>query len=369
MTDEAARQASTTPHAAPRTILVLGGGGMKGIVHVGVLRALDKLGIHVDEIVGTSIGAVVGAMRACGLSMSEMESIVCDLDRKDFFRIKILKFLVKGYRHASLYKGEMFRKFLADNLPKREFDELVVPFYCNAVSLETGAQRYFGGRGSREISLIDAVYASATLPGIFEPLEWNGEMWIDGGIVDALPLRWARAQKPERIIAVDLSVRDYRERQEYRRSLPWILFRAFELGQEALVEHNLHQYAGPDIVHIKPPVGHRGIFDFEELVELIELGEQDATDALVSHPSTRDLCDPEIRRHVEENHRLRRGYATIHIDPDKCNRCGICTVTCGTEGYAANNGDVLHRAEHDRCTLDGACVRNCPTDAIDIRFP
>nr|HMQ21569.1 patatin-like phospholipase family protein [Planctomycetota bacterium] len=188
MTLDDAHETTTTAQTAPRTILVLGGGGMKGIVHVGVLRALDRLGIHVDEIVGTSIGAVVGAMRASGLSMSEMEAIVSDLDRRDFFRINVVKFLVKGYRHASLYKGELFRKFLTDSLPVRSFDELVVPFYCNAISLETGAQRYFGGEGSRDISVLDAVYASATLPGIFEPLLWQGEMWIDGGIVEALAL-------------------------------------------------------------------------------------------------------------------------------------------------------------------------------------
>lgn len=198
--------------SSERTVLVLGGGGMKGIVHLGVLRALDRLGIQVDEIIGTSIGAVVGAMRACGLTLDEMNAIVGELDRKDFFRIKILKFLVKGYRHASLYKGDLFRRFLEESLTKSSFDELEIPFFCNAISLNSGVQRYFGTTGSRDIPLIDAVYASATLPGIFEPLIWQDEAWIDGGIVESLALRFARTRAASRVIAVDLSVRDYTEK-------------------------------------------------------------------------------------------------------------------------------------------------------------
>lgn len=342
---------------------------MKGIVHVGIMRALEKLGIQVDEIIGTSIGAVVGAMRASGLSISEMESMVGELDRKDFFRIKILKFLVKGYRHASLYKGDMFRRFLSENLPATSFDDLVMPFYCNALSLNTGAQRFFGAPGSRDISLIDAVYASASLPGIFEPLLWEGDAWIDGGIVDSLPLRWAHARAPERIIAVDLSVRDYTERQNFRRSLPWILYRAFELSQEALVDHNLHQFAGPDVVHIKPPVGHLGIFEFQDLIDLIELGEREALEVLVAHQATRDICDPEVRRQVEESGGERKNYAEIQVDTSVCTNCGLCAATCSTEGYAAvDKGNVLKKPLHKTCTKDGACIRNCPVDAIQIRW-
>lgn len=352
---------------APHTVLVLGGGGMKGIVHLGVMRAIEKLGIQVDEIVGTSIGAVVGAMRACGLSIEEMEAIVGELERKDFFRIKILKFLVKGYRHASLYKGELFRKFLSDNLTASSFDELETPFFCNALSLVSGTQRYFGTPGSRDIPLVDAVYASATLPGIFEPLHWNDETWIDGGIVESLPLRFARSREPARLIAVDLSIRDHSAKSNYRRSLPWILYRAFELGQDALVEHNLHQNAGPDIVHIKPPVGHLGLFDFDALEELVDIGEREASRALISHPSTRELCDPERRREVEETMGLSAQYAEIVVDASKCTRCGQCAAVCATDGFATQ-GDVLRKPQHYTCTKDGACVRNCPVDAIDVRW-
>ena len=342
---------------------------MKGIVHVGILRALEQLGIQIDEIVGTSIGAVVGAMRAGGYSISEMEGMVGELSRKDFFRIKILKFLVKGYRHASLYKGEHFRKFLEDNLPKLSFDELKIPFSCNAISLNTGAQRYFGARGERDISLVDAVYASASLPGIFEPLFWKDEAWIDGGVVESIPLRWARASGAERIIAVDLSVRDYREKQPFRRSLPWILYRSFELSQEALVEHSLHQFAGADVVHLKPPVGHLGIFDFSELNELIEIGEREAIESLASHPATRDLCDPVLHQELEESGRLRPNYAEIRLDLDACTHCGLCAATCTTEAYRSTaEGEVLRKPQHADCTKDGACVRNCPVEAIQIRF-
>ena len=146
---------------------------MKGVVHVGVLRALTRLGIQVDEVIGTSIGAVIGALFCSGLSVENLDELTQDLSRRDFFRLNVLKFLVKGYRHASLYKGELFMDFLDQRLPVKTFQELDRPFFCNALSLIDGSMRYFGLPGQDSISLKEAVYASASLPGIFEPLEYE----------------------------------------------------------------------------------------------------------------------------------------------------------------------------------------------------
>lgn len=363
-------QTAAPIRSRPRTLLLLGGGGMKGTVHVGVLRALTKLGIAVDEIIGTSIGAVVGAMFASGLSVPELEEITGDLTRKDFFRIKVLKFLVKGYRHASLYKGERFMRFLEDTIPRATFAELDLPFFCNALSLTSGSTRYFGLNGADDIPLCKAVYASASLPGIFEPLEWQGDHLIDGGIVDSLPLRLARARRPDLIIAVDLTAREYGKKAQFRRSLPWILYRSFEVAQDALNELNLHSHAGTDVIHIKPDVGHLGIFEFDDLHGLIDLGERQALETLASHPRTKALCDPAVVARVRMLGRERKPYATITLDENVCINCGVCHVTCATEGYAASeNGSVLLKPHNYECTLDGGCVRNCPVGAIEIQFP
>src|SRR6185369_13168494 len=90
--------------ARPRTILVLGGGGMRGYAHIGVVRALERLGLHVDEVVGTSMGAVMGALFATGLDSHRIEEVAGEISVRDYFKLNVLKFLVRGYRHASVYK-------------------------------------------------------------------------------------------------------------------------------------------------------------------------------------------------------------------------------------------------------------------------
>lgn len=351
-------------------LLLLGGGGMKGVVHVGVLRALERVGIRVDEVIGTSIGAVIGALFASGMTVEELDTLTHDLTRKDFFRLNVLKFLVKGYRHASLYKGARFMDFLEENLPCKTFQELKLPFMCNALSLDNGSMRYYGLPGQDEIPLAKAVYASASLPGIFEPLEYEGDHLIDGGIADSMPLRLARARRADLIIAVDLSIRDYAARSQFRRSLPYILYRSFEVAQEALVEQNLHAYGGPDLIHLKPPVESYGLFHFDELDDLINLGERKALETLTSHPRTRALCRPE---EVEKMRLLGRGvkpYVAVEVDEETCINCGICHATCSTNGFADSEaGPVLVKAHNYECPRDGGCLRNCPADAIRLVFP
>src|SRR5689334_7433948 len=117
----------------PRTVLVLGGGGMRGMAHVGVLRALRTLGIQYDAIVGTSIGALVGAMAAGGYSIEKIESLVAKVQKEDYFRLNFLKFLFKGMRAQSMYHGDTFRATLKKILPEVTFGEMKLPFYCNAV--------------------------------------------------------------------------------------------------------------------------------------------------------------------------------------------------------------------------------------------
>ena len=100
-TNEKERPDSSS-NGSPRIILVLGGGGMRGYAHIGVIRAVEKLGLTVSEIVGTSMGAVMGGLFATGLNSQEVEEAASEISLKDYFRLKLLKFLVKGYRHASV---------------------------------------------------------------------------------------------------------------------------------------------------------------------------------------------------------------------------------------------------------------------------
>src|SRR5688572_13959349 len=111
----------------PRTVLVLGGGGMRGMAHVGVLKAMQTLDIGYDAVVGTSIGALVGAMAASGASVEEIEDIVASVQKDDYFRLNFVKLLMKGVRAPSMYRGDTFRERLAEMLPAHTFGELLVP--------------------------------------------------------------------------------------------------------------------------------------------------------------------------------------------------------------------------------------------------
>src|SRR5690606_14520258 len=132
---------------------------------------MRTLGLHYDAIVGTSIGALVGAVAAGGATIEEIEEIVGRVQKDDYFRLNFVKLLMKGVRAPSMYRGDTFRERLSAILPEKRFAELEVPFFCNAVRLETGGGVFFGTPGFDDVPLVDAVYASCALPGVFEPYQ------------------------------------------------------------------------------------------------------------------------------------------------------------------------------------------------------
>ncbi len=193
--------ARVQPQGEPsrRTVLVLGGGGMRGYCHIGVIRAIERLGLHVDEVVGTSMGAAIGALYATGMDSWRIEEVAGEITIKDYFKLNLLRFLVKGYRHASVYKGKTFLQFLRRWIPQEHFAELPRPFFCNALSLTSGMSRFFGLPGADQVPVADAVYASACLPAVFEPLKIGADYYVDGGMTETLALRLAKARKPETV--------------------------------------------------------------------------------------------------------------------------------------------------------------------------
>lgn len=357
---------STAPPARPRTVLVLGGGGMRGMAHVGVLKALERLGIGFDVIVGTSIGALVGAMAAGGYTLGKMESILSEVQKQDYFRLNVVKFLLKGARAPSMYAGGHFKRKLAQILPPVGFGDMRMPFYCNAVRLETGGSVFWGTAGFETIPLVDAVYASCALPGIFEPMERDGYHYMDGGLVDSLPLRFAKTLRPELIIAVDLTVKATFKTPNYKSKVATTLFRAFEIAEEVIVEQNLHMQVDYKTVLIQPKVGHLGRFDFQDVADVVRRGEEEAVRVLTSHAATRELVTTEpvegLACPVTP-----RDYVSVRIDPAACVGCGLCETVCETEAFwARGEKAAVRKLSNYECTRDHACARNCPTGAITL---
>ena len=356
------------PEPSRRTVLVLGGGGMRGICHIGVIRAIERLGLRIDEVIGTSMGAVMGALYATGMDSRRIEEVAGEITIKDYFKLNLLKFLVKGYRHSSVYKGKTFRDFIRRWIPQEHFDELPRPFFCNALSLMTGTSRFFGFPGADHVPVADAVYASACLPGVFEPQAIDDDYYIDGGMTETIGLRLAQARKPDLIIAADLSHRDLHSQTDYKASLPHILFQTYDIMGLALNEHNLHRFVDDKTVIIKPKVSHVGLLDMPDVAEMVRLGERETLECLTTHPLTRYLCDPVVVADEDRNVTAPRDHVRLSVDMDSCIHCGICAATCATHGFAAVPlGDVVRKPHNYECTRDLACERNCPTGAIRLR--
>ena len=337
---------------------------MRGMAHVGVLKAMQSLGIGYDAVIGTSIGALIGAMAAGGFGTAQMETIVSGLQKEDYFRLNFVKFLLKGMRAPSVYRGDLFRQRLEEILPRMTFSELTLPFYCNAVCLETGGLAFWGAPGFADIPLVDAVYSSCCLPGIFEPFERDGMHYMDGGIVDALPLRFAKMLRPELVIAVDLTVKATFKQPNYKDRVLSTLYRSFEIAEEVIVEQSLHMHADRHTVLVQPKVGHLSRFDFEEVHEVVRLGEEEALRVLTSHAATRKLARHEtfdgLACPVTP-----RDYVSIRIDSNACIGCGNCEMVCETQAYWAQGDKAeVRKLSNYECTRDHACARNCPTGAI-----
>lgn len=365
----------------PRVVLVLGGGGMRGMAHIGVLKALRTLGIHYDAVVGTSIGSLIGAMAAGGYSIERMEEIITGIEKQHYFKLNFSKFLLKGTRTPSMYSGATFRERLEQILPACGFGDFEVPFFCNAVRLETGGSVFWGSPGFGDISPVDAVYSSCALPAIFEPYHDGTYHYMDGGLVDSLPLRFAKTLRPDVIIAVDLTVKQTMKLPNYKSRWVSTMMRSFEIVEDAVLEAALHMHVDYNVALVQPKVGHLSRFDFDDVPHIVELGERATTEVLTSHAATRDLVRATDARTGEAVEGLAcpahpRDYVSVRIDRDACVGCGLCEMVCETDAFWAGIGRqgadgedpkaTVRKLSNYECTRDHACARNCPTGAVRL---
>lgn len=179
-------------HRKPRIGLALGSGSARGWAHIGVIRSLERAGVRPDIVCGTSIGALVGAAYAAG-ELSRLEDWVLQL------RIgEVLRFMDVSLGSGVL-KGDRLMEFFRRHVADRPIEDLAVPFAAVATSLRTGAEVWL-----RRGSMLDAVRASISLPGLFAPVRGEGALLVDGGLVNPVPVSLARAMGADIVIGVDL---------------------------------------------------------------------------------------------------------------------------------------------------------------------
>ncbi|MEE8561287.1 MAG: patatin-like phospholipase family protein, partial [Gemmatimonadota bacterium] len=189
-----------------RIVLVLSGGGLRGLAHVGAWRALLELGIRPDAIVGTSIGGLVGAAAAAAADWDVVERAGRSVVRKEIAALDRRVLLLNGVHRPALFRGEVLRRYVEQLLPARTFEELAIPFQVNAVNFGTGEMRWFGIRLEEEevdstVGLVDAVTASCSVPTFYPPVKIGDAYYVDGGVLDTFALRRAAELGATRIIA------------------------------------------------------------------------------------------------------------------------------------------------------------------------
>ena len=180
--------------APVRIGLALGGGAARGFAHIGVIKALEAQGIVPDIIVGTSAGAVVGALYANGLSGFELQKAAMDMDKGNVFDWNVS---LRGP-----LKGEPLRNYVNDAVLNRPLDKLKRGFAVVATDLGSGEMVLFRSGDTGR-----AVQASAAVPGVFQPVTISGREYVDGGLTSPVPVRAARRVGADFVIAVDISAK------------------------------------------------------------------------------------------------------------------------------------------------------------------
>jgi len=180
----------------PKIGIALSGGSTHGAAHIGVLRVLEREGIRPNFLAGTSAGALVGCAYAAGIPLDEITDIFKSMSWPQLLRPSFIHSL-------SLFDTSPMEKFLREKIGDGNFQDLDIPFAAVACDIVT-SEKVVLNKGP----LAPAIRASASIPGLFNPIELDGRLLVDGGIVDNLPVSEVRKMGADYVIAIDLSRRE-----------------------------------------------------------------------------------------------------------------------------------------------------------------
>ena len=285
-------------YAEERIGLVLSGGAARGLAHIGVLKSLERQGVRIDAIAGTSMGAIIGGLYAAGYRVDELEQLALQLDwqqalsdsppREDIpFRRKQddRDFLIKqklSFRDdgslglpLGVIQGQnltmLLETLLVHRSDTRNFDRLPIPFHAVATDIATGEEVIL-----RSGHLPQAMRASMSIPAVFAPVELDGRLLVDGGMVNNIPIDVARQMGVDRVIVVDLGT-PLRPVDELTTVVD-VMNQSITLMTRKNSEEQLKTLT-PDDVLITPPLAGYGVADFNRAEQMIDAGYR-ATEAL-----------------------------------------------------------------------------------------
>lgn len=275
---------------SPGNILVglaLSGGGARGLAHIGAIKALERSGIPIDILTGASMGGVIAAAYACGLSPDEIEQEAGELSRIR----KVLRLADPGLPNAGLLRGRRLLAYFEERLGKRTFDDLNRPLALTAVDLNSRKEVVL-----QEGPISEALRATTAVPGLFMPLEREGMRLVDGGLLNNLPVDVARKMGADVVIAVDVEPDPEEIPESWETDSRWLpagLARTFVVLDEAtrlmmrVIQEVKMQEFPPDII-IRPtlPRGINIFAGYGRVADVVAAGET-ATEGVLSEIQNR----------------------------------------------------------------------------------
>lgn len=260
----------------PTVAVVLGGGAARGLSHIGLLRALEEHGIPIDILVGTSMGSIVAGLYAAGLSVENLTYLATQLDLNRLFAPRIPP-------RGGLVDAEPFAHFLDQLTGGIRMEETPIPFYSVLADLRTG-ETVALNRGP----IGKAIVASMSIPGIFPPVEIEGRLYVDGGLVSSVPVRAARAAGADFVIAVDV-------RRDVDAVVPGNVLANLQLALSVLLDKQTDAEVLDADVLITPAVADSSYMEFDRAEHFIAEGYRAALAAMDELKAALRRLDPSFR--------------------------------------------------------------------------
>lgn len=266
--------------------LVLGSGGARGMAHIGVIESLERDGHEIVEVIGCSMGAVVGGIYAAGF-LKDYKAWLLTLTRSSVWKLMDFTFTKQGF-----VRGERVFEAMMSFIGKQQIEDLKIPFRAVATDIENQAEVIFS-----EGDLFRALRASISIPGIFTPVKDNEKLLVDGGVLNPLPLNLVEKSEGHIVVAVNINAKPVaKPKNEVQSEKSGVLSAIFQKGlgsrisngseplsllnllqtsydvtQDRLTEVMIAHYKPEVLVNI--PRTSCGIFEFYKAYEIMNLGE------------------------------------------------------------------------------------------------
>jgi NTE family protein len=252
----------------PKIVLALGGGGARGFAHIGVLQVLKEAGIPLWGITGTSMGALIGATYAVGADLYYLERLIDYLKWEDLIDVRLPR--------LGLIDGSRVRALIDILTKHQQFEDLSFNFWAVATDLYTGEEIVF-----KTGKLAPAIRASISIPGVFNPVELDGRILVDGAVVAGVPVAVARQMQGDLVIAVNVGFDHTHHRVN---NIFDVLSKVIDIMGNQMDEYQI-QLA--DLL-IRPQLGSIGTMNFNQARECVAIGRKAAESSL-----------PELRKLIE----------------------------------------------------------------------